>query len=41
MKYRLLGLVAGLISIVAAFMPGSIRRFLLRKLKPVLYLIFG
>lgn len=41
MKYRILGLVAGLISIVAAFMPGPVRRFLLRKLKPVLYLVFG
>lgn len=41
MKYRVLGLVAGLISVAAAFMPGKLRRFLLRKVKPVMYLIFG
>lgn len=41
MKYRILGIIAGLISIAAAFMPGPFRRFLLRKVKPVMYLIFG
>lgn len=41
MKYRLLGIVAGLITIIAAFMPGEIRRFLLRKVKTGMYLIFG
>ena len=41
MKYRLLGIVAGSITIVAAFMPGPLRHFLLRKVKTVMYLIFG
>lgn len=41
MKYRILGIIAGLIFIVAAFMPGPFRRFLLREVKPVMYLIFG
>lgn len=41
MKYRILGIIAGLITIVAAFMPGKIRRFLLRKVKTAMYLIFG
>lgn len=41
MKYRILGIIAGLITIVAAFMPGSIRHFLLRKVKMAMYLIFG
>ena len=41
MKYRLLGIIAGLITILAAFMPGPVRSFLLRKVKTVLYLIFG
>lgn len=41
MKYRILGIVAGVISIVGAFMPNKLRRFLLRKVKPVMYLIFG
>lgn len=41
MKYRLLGLIAGTITIVAQFMPTKIRRFLLRKVKTAMYLIFG
>ena len=41
MKYRILGIIAGLITIVAAFMPGGIRSFLLRKMKTAMYLIFG
>ena len=41
MKYRILGLIAGTITIVAAFMPGPFRRFLLRKVKVVMYLVFG
>jgi len=41
MKYRILGIIAGIITIVAAFMPGKIRRFLLRKVKAGMYLIFG
>ena len=41
MKYRILGVIAGTITIVAAFMPGKIRRFLLRKVKTSMYLIFG
>ena len=41
MKYRILGLIAGLISIVAAFMPQSVRHFLLYKVKNLMYLVFG
>lgn len=41
MKYRILGIIAGLISIIAAFMPGTVRRFLLRKVKTAMYLVFG
>lgn len=41
MKYRLLGVIAGTITIVAAFMPNGIRHFLLRKVKTAMYLIFG
>ena len=41
MKYRILGIIAGIITIVAAFMPGSIRRFLLRKVKTGMYFLFG
>ena len=41
MKYRILGIIAGLITIVAAFMPGEIRRFLLYKVKNFMYLVFG
>ena len=41
MKYRILGFIAGLISIVAAFMPAGVRSFLLHKVKTVMYLIFG
>ena len=41
MKYRILGLISGLITIVAQFLPSKLRRFLLRKVKSVLYLIFG
>lgn len=41
MRYRILGVIAGLITIVAQFMPRRIRRFLLRKVKTTMYLIFG
>ena len=41
MKYRILGVIAGLITIIAQFLPSKLRRFLLRKVKPTLYLIFG
>lgn len=41
MKYRILGIIAGLLTIVAAFMPNGIRRFLLRKVKTAMYLVFG
>lgn len=41
MKYRILGIVAGSITILAAFMPGTLRRFLLRKVKTAMYLVFG
>lgn len=41
MKYRILGIIAGLLTIVAQFMPYKVRRFLLRKVKTVMYLIFG
>lgn len=41
MKYRVLGVIAGLITIVAAFMPSAIRRFLLRKVKTAMYLVLG
>jgi len=40
MKRRILGLIAGVILIVAAFLPGPLRRWLL-KTKTVLYLVFG
>lgn len=41
MKYRILGLIAGCITIFAQFMPRELRTFLLRKVKTTLYLIFG
>lgn len=41
LKYRILGILAGVITIIAQFMPSSLRRFLLRKVKTTLYLIFG
>lgn len=41
MKYRILGIIAGAITIVAALMPNPVRRFLLRKVKTAMYLIFG
>jgi len=41
MKYRILGLIAGAITIIAQFMPSGLRRFLLRKVKTAMYLIFG
>lgn len=41
MKWRILGIVAGLITILAQFLPSRLRRFLLRKVKTTLYLIFG
>lgn len=41
MKYRVLGFIAGLITIVAAFMPQTVRHFLLYKVKNLMYLVFG
>lgn len=41
MKYRILGVIAGLLTIIAQFLPCDLRRFLLRKVKTALYLIFG
>jgi len=41
MKYRILGIIAGLITIIAQFLPWKARRFLLRKVKTTMYLIFG
>lgn len=41
MKYRILGVIAGLLTIIAQFLPHDLRRFLLRKVKTALYLIFG
>ncbi len=41
MKYRILGLIAGVITVIAAFMPAGLRRFLLRKVKTAMYLVFG
>lgn len=41
MKYRIMGIIAGFITIVAAFMPGPVRQFLLRKVKMGMYFIFG
>lgn len=41
MKYRILGVIAGLLTIIAQFLPGDLRRFLLRKVKTALYLVFG
>ena len=40
MKYRILGIIAGAITILAAFLPGPGRPFL-RKAKTAMYLIFG
>ena len=40
MKYRVLGLIAGLLMILAAFMPGPLRHLLL-KAKSAMYLFFG
>lgn len=41
MKYRIMGFIAGAITMIAAFMPGSVRHFLLRKVKAGMYFIFG
>lgn len=41
MKYRLLGIVAGLLTIIAQFMPREIRRFIIYKVKNFMYLIFA
>lgn len=41
MKYRLLGLVAGLLTIIAQFMPQELRRFIIYKVKNFMYLVFG
>lgn len=41
MKYRIMGIIAGFITIIAAFMPSTIRHFLLHKVKTGMYFIFG
>lgn len=41
LKYRILGIIAGVITIIAQLMPSSFRRFLLRKVKTAMYLVFG
>ena len=41
MRYRILGVIVGLITIFAQFMPWRVRRFLLRKVKTTMYLVFG
>lgn len=41
MKYRVLGAVAGGISILAAAMPSPVRSVLIHKVKNLMYLIFG
>ena len=41
MKYRILGVIAGTLTIIAQFLPRKLRRFLLRKVKTTMYLIFG
>lgn len=41
MKYRVLSFFAGFITMVAAFAPKKLRHFLLRKVKTVMYLVFG
>ena len=41
MKYRILGFIAGLITMIAAFALKKLRRFLLRKVKSAMYLVFG
>ena len=41
MKYRILGIIAGVLTILAQFCPRKLRRFLLRKVKTAMYLIFG
>ena len=40
MKYRILGLIAGLLMILAAIAPGPLRHLLL-KAKSAMYLFFG
>lgn len=37
MKYRILGIIAGLITIVAQFLPRDLRQFMLRKVKNAMY----
>lgn len=41
MKYRIMGFIAGAITMIAAFMPQPVRHFLLRKVKVGMYFIFG
>ena len=41
MKYRILGLVAGCLTIIAQFMPWEIRRIIQYKVKNFMYLVFG
>lgn len=41
MKYRILGVISGLLTIIAQFLPRKARRFILRKVKNLMYLIFG
>lgn len=41
MKYRIMGFIAGAITMIATFMPGPVRTFLLRKVKMGMYFLFG
>lgn len=41
MKYRILGIIAGLLTIFAQLMPYEVRRFILYKVKNFMYLVFG
>lgn len=41
MKWRVLGVIAGVLTIVAQFLPWKARRFVLYKVKRTMYLVFG
>lgn len=41
MKWRVLGVIAGVLTIVAQFLPWKARRFVLYKVKSMMYLVFG
>lgn len=41
MKWRVLGVIAGVLTIVAQFLPWKARRFVLYKVKSTMYLVFG